>query len=131
MFGLQRQAERLINRILKNLSGTAKFKINFLPITRFNQDTQASLYKEAATLGIPGSKAAYAAAVGIPQHDLLGMNYIEMELLHMDELTPLTSGYTIGTDAGGDAGGRPLKDPEDLSDEGESTREKDSNENVV
>ena len=127
MFGLQRQAERLINRVLKNLSGTVKFKINFLPVTRFNQEEQVLLYKEAATLGIPGSKSAYAAAVGIPQHDLLGMEYVEMELLHMDELTPLTSGYTISTEAGG----RPEKSMVDLTDEGEATREKGSNENTV
>lgn len=127
MFGLQRQAERLINRILKNLSGTVKFKINFLPVTRFNQDEQAKLYKDAATLGIPGSKTAYAAAVGIPQHDLLGMEYIEMDLLGMGELTPLTSGYTMSAGEGG----RPAKDDDDLSDEGEATRAKGSNENVV
>ena len=127
MFGLQRQAERLINRILKNLSGTVKFKINFLPVTFFNQDEQVQVYKEAATLGIPGSKAAYAAAVGIPQHDLLGMEYIEMELLNMGGLTPLTSGYTVSSDEGG----RPLSDDGSLTDEGEATREKGSNENVV
>ena len=127
MFGLQRQAERLINRILKNLSGTVKFKINFLPVTRFNQEEQALLYKEAATLGIPGTKAAYAATVGVPQTDLLGMEYVEMKLLGMGSLTPLTSGYTVSTNEGG----RPEADDGDLTDEGEATREKDSNGNVV
>ena len=128
MLGLQKQAERLVNRILKNMSGTVKFKINFLPVTKFNQDEKAAIYKEAATLGIPGSKAAYAATVGIPQVDLLGMNYIEMNLLDMGNLTPLMSGYTSPA---GDKGGRPELDDDDLTAEGEQTREKDSNENVV
>lgn len=130
MFGLQSQAERLINRILKNLSGTVKFKIHFLPVTKFNKDEQANIYKEAATLGIPGSKAAYAATVGIPQTDLLGMNYIEMSILEMDQLTPLSCGYNTATETG-DEGGRPEEDEVDLTAEGERTREKGSNENVV
>ncbi len=129
MLGLQKQAERLINRILKNMSGTVKFKINFLPITKFNQEEKAAIYKEAATLGIPGSKAAYAATVGIPQTDLLGMNYIEMNLLDMGNLTPLVSGYTSSSN--NDDSGRPELDDGDLTAEGEQTREKGSNENVV
>lgn len=131
MFGLQAQAERLINRILKNMSGTVKFKIHFLPVTKFNQDEKIALYKEAATLGIPGSKAAYASALGIAQTDLLGLNYIETEILEMDQLTPLVSGYTGGASESGDEGGRPESADTELTAEGEQTREKDSNANTV
>lgn len=130
MFGIMRQAERLINRILKNMSGTVKFKINFLPVTKFNQDEKAGIYKEAATLGVPGAFSAYAATVGIPQFDLQGMDYIEMNLLGKGTLTPLTSGYTSGGSVG-DEGGRPTLDDGDLTAEGEATREKDSNSDAV
>ncbi len=132
VFGLMAQVERLVNRLLKNLSGTVKFKVHFLPVTKFNRDEQAKLYKEPATLGIPGTKAAYAATVGVPQTDLLGMNYIEMELLGMGELTPLQSGYTQSGDAvSGDEGGRPETEDTELTDEGEATREKESNANAL
>ena len=132
MFGLMAQVERIVNRLLKNLSGTIKFKVNFLPVTKFNRDEQAKLYKEAATLGIPGTKSAYAATIGVPQTDLLGMNHIEMELLGMGELTPLQSGYTQGGNtASGDEGGRPELEDTELTDEGEETREKESNANAI
>lgn len=132
MFGLMAQVERIVNRLLKNLSGTIKFKVNFLPVTKFNRDEQAKLYKEAATLGIPGTKSAYAATIGVPQTDLLGMNHIEMELLGMGELTPLQSGYTQGGSAvSGDEGGRPELEDTELTDEGEETREKESNANAI
>lgn len=130
MFGLQVQAERLVNRILKNMGGTVKFKIHFLPVTKFNQDEQIAVYKEAATLGIPGAKTAYAAVAGIPQCDLLGLNYIEMNLLGMGDLTPLQSGYTASNDSSNE-GGRPTESDGDLTAEGEATRDKGSNENVV
>lgn len=127
MFGLQNQAERLINRILKSMGGPIKFKIRFLPVTIFNRDEQTKLYKEAATLGIPGSKIAYASSIGIPQSDLLGLNYVEIDVLHMDKLIPLTSGYTVSSD--NPEGGAPEKDPSELSDEGAATKEGDKNNN--
>lgn len=130
MLGLMAQAERIVNRLLKLSSGKQKFKIHFLPVTRFNREEQVKLYKEAATLGIPGAKSAYAVSVGTPQSDLAGMEYIEMELLGMGSLTPLTSGYTVATDGDSEGGREPMRD-EDLSDEGELTREKDSNANAV
>jgi len=128
MLGLMTQAERIINRLLKTASGKQKFKIHFLPVTRFNREEQAKLYKEAATLGIPGAKSAYAATVGTPQSDLPGMEYIEMDLLGMGGLTPLQSGYTVSS--GENSGRKPAADGE-LTDEGELSREKDSNANAA
>ena len=130
MYGLQSQVERVFNRILKGMSGTVKFKIHFLPVTLYNRGDQAGLYKEAATLGIPGAKSAYAATVGIPQTDLLGMNFIEMDLLDMGSLSPLTSGYTVSGNSG-DEGGRPKLDDTELTAEGEATRDKGSNDNII
>ena len=122
IFGLIVQAERLLNRILKQISGTQKFKINILPATVFNRDNLLSAYKEGTTLGIP-IKSAYAALLGLSPSDVMGMNYIEMDILNMGELTPLSSSYNQ-SDAG-----RPQSDDGDLSEAGTQTRDDDTNAN--
>ena len=124
VFGLIVQAERLLNRILKQISGTQKFKINILPATVFNRDNLLSAYKEGTTLGIP-IKSAYAALLGLSPSDVMGMNYIEMDILNMGELTPLSSSYTQS----GSEPGRPASDDGDLSEAGEQTRDDDTNSN--
>lgn len=123
MFALMAQAERLINRILKQMSGTQKFKITFLPATVLNRDTVASMYKEAATLGIP-VKSAYAALLGLSPNDVVGMNYVEMAMLGMGELTPLASSYTQTASPG-----RPEMNEEDLTPSGAQSRGDDVNAN--
>lgn len=128
MHGYMVQAERLINRILKNMSGTIKFRIQFLPMTIFNQDDQIQFYRDAATLGVPGSKAAYAACLYMRQAALPGLDYVERTVMGSDDWFPLVSGYTIGNPY--DDGGRPAMDDEDLSAGGERTRGADSNGNV-
>ncbi|MPL95069.1 hypothetical protein SDC9_41232 [bioreactor metagenome] len=122
VFGLMAQAERLFNRILKQMSGTQKFKINILPATTFNRDDLMGKYKEAATLGIP-VKSAYAALLGLSPGDVMGMNYIELDILGMGELTPLNSSYTQSDP------GRHQSDAGDLSGSGEQTRDDDTNSN--
>lgn len=129
MFAFMNQAERVINRLLKNLSGTVKFKLTFLPTTVFNQDEQVKLYKEAATLGVPGARSAYAASIGIHQAALAGLAYMESEALEVDGWKPLMSGYTGGAGATDDDGGRPPVDDTQLDDAGEATRASGANDN--
>lgn len=128
-FDFMNQAERLINRILKSLSGTLKFQIHFLPTTVFNQEEQVKLYKEAATLGVPGTKSAYASSIGVKQSTLEGMAYLENTMLDTASWIPLTSGYTSGGRGQDDTNGRPAMSDEDLDDEGVATRESGANEN--
>lgn len=130
MFSFANQVERLINRILKNISGTLKFKISFIDTTRFNQADMVSLYKDAATLGVPGAKSAYAAALGIHQANIPGLEYMESELYDMDSWKPLISGYTGGGTGNASGGnGRPVTADEDLDAAGEATRANDTNAN--
>lgn len=125
VFGLMNQCERLVNRILKQMSGTQKFKLTFLPATVFNKQDEITKYKEAATLGIP-VKAAYAALLGLSPLDVLGANYVELELLNMGDLTPLQSSFTQTSDSGP---GRPQSADGDLTESGEQTRATDANAN--
>lgn len=125
MFGMMAQAERLVNRMLKSMSGTIKFKIQFLPVTIFNQEEQIGYWKDAALAGVPGSKAAYAATLGIHQADLPGMDYVERSMIGTDDWIPLQNGYTIG----GKDTGRPESSDTQIGDAGEKTRESGANEN--
>lgn len=120
------QFERVINRYLKSaFSGSVKFKITILPITVFNKDEMLKFFKEGASFGI--GKSYYAAALGIPQNDVAGLDYLEKEIIHFDELTPLKNSYTTG---GSDAeAGRPASSESDISDAGEKTRDNDTNSN--
>lgn len=115
------QIERLINRYLNNLSGKTQFKLEFLPLTIFNKESQVKLYKESATLGL--GKLAYAISIDIKQQDIEGLCFIEDNFVNMDKLTPLISSYNSGE------AGRNSVDEVDLDDEGLKTRDNDSNNN--
>jgi len=124
IFGIVKQAERLINRHLKTeVTGKIRFKINFLPTAIFNHEDYIKLYKEAASFGI--GKSYYIAAVGIPQSDIAGLNFIEDEVINLAELKPLANTYNTGSE---DAG-RPESIDTDLSESGEATRANDTNAN--
>lgn len=123
ILGLATQCERLTNRMLKNLSGTQKYKISILPVTRYNYADWISYYKDAAAMGLP-VKSAWCATLGLTPGDVLGMNYVEMELLKMGELSPMLSSYTQSSSAG-----RPPAADGDLTPAGEQTRGDDTNAN--
>lgn len=123
VIGIIQQFERVINRHLKtNFSGSQKFKISILPITVFNRGELIKYYKEAASFGI--GKSYYAAAVGVPQIDIAGMDYIERNFIPFDNLTPLKNSYTTSGDVG-----RPQEDLSELGDAGMETRDNDTNAN--
>jgi len=121
------QCERLINRQLKQLTGSVKFQINILPVTIFNQEQMISYYKEAATYGLP-VKSCYAASMGIQPSTLQSMCYVENELLDFkNNFIPLSSTHTESTEDR--EAGAPVLSDDDLTEAGEQTRENDSDAN--
>lgn len=123
---LVKQFERVINRFLKTtISGALKFKVSVLPVTVFNKEEYIDYYKSAASLGI--GKSYYAAALGIPQIDVCGLEYMEGAVMPFDKLTPLKSSYNSSEITG--SAGRPALSDTSLSDEGEATRANDTNAN--
>lgn len=88
------QFERWLNRYLKKLPGNYKFKVNFLPITTYNQKDMVDMYKVASTYGLP-VKTAYCAAVGLTPADVMGMNFLENDILQIqDKFIPLHNSHT-------------------------------------
>jgi hypothetical protein len=121
-FKVLRQFERWINKKLKDENKGIKFKVQFLDLTKYSQDDYIKNLKDGATLGIP-NKLKYAAALGQSPSSLLHMEFLENSVLGVtDNWKPLSSSYTQSGE-----GGRPQNDDDDLTDAGEITRDKDSN----
>lgn len=123
-FSIMDQCSSVINRFLKTLSGTVKFKLSFLPVSIFNEAEMIDQYKSAMNFGM--GKLQYAACMGIKQTDLLGQAYMENEVLEFDTLfKPMQMASNQSADA--NSPGRPQED--DISAEGEETRDSTANDN--
>lgn len=119
VFAVMRQLERWVNRKLKSVSSSYKFRINFLPVTHYNIAEMHERYLKDATYGMPTRTAALATA-GYAGTDYENMTYLENEILGLgNNEIPLKSSNTQSGSAG-DEGGRPTKASkgEGLSDAG-------------
>ena len=126
VFAMLRQIERWVNRKLKNLSGTYKFKIKMLDITVFNRDERHKKYLESAQYGIP-VVMEIGATLGLTPLDLINKATLENDVLGLhDILRPLQSSFNkLEENDGSD--GRPQKSDDEIGDEGQKTRDKNSN----
>jgi hypothetical protein len=125
VFSLSRQIERNINRLLKMYSTKYKFKIEFLDVTYFNKDELVNQYLKLAQSSLPATTMACAAS-GLAPIDMIGMNFIETQILKIhDKLRPLSTSYTQS----GDEGGAPTAEEREieLSDAGEQSRDNNVN----
>jgi hypothetical protein len=126
-FGLMYQGESIINRFLKLISGTVKFKIHFLDVSCFNRSEKIDQYRSAMNYGI--GKLEFLALMDIRQHDIQGENYVADEILDIDNMfTPMKTASTQSGDTGTGERGRPRVSDDDLSDEGERTRDGEGSE---
>lgn len=125
MFTFLDQVQRLINTHMKKLSGTMKFKVLFLPVTRYNIEETIKRVKEGGTYGIP-VKTAYSTMLNITPTDIQGLDYLEMVIMQLGGLTPLSNSHTQSTDSG-----RPTNasNGDSLTDAGEQTQADDENAN--
>ena len=126
VFDLSRQIERNINRLLKMKVGKYKFKIELLDITFYNKDEMVNSYLKAAQASLP-TKTMACSALGINPLDMLGMTFLENEVLDLvNKFEPLATSYTQSSN---DDGGAPTVEEkgEQLTDAGELSREAEVN----
>lgn len=119
VFAVMRQLERWVNRKLKSVSSSYKFRINFLPVTHYNIAEMHERYLKDATYGMP-TRTAALATTGYAGTDYENMTYLENEILGLGNgEIPLKSSNTQSGSAG-DEGGRPTNASkgEGLSDAG-------------
>lgn len=118
------QFERWINRKLKYINKTYKFRVKFLETTRFNVDTVREGLLKSAQYGMP-VKSALAATLGLTPSSLMNMTFLENTVLDLpNKLIPLSSSHV---QSGKSSKGAPTKKEDELSESGEKTRESDGN----
>lgn len=134
VYDVYRQLERWVNRYIKLRKfnkPTFKFYFYLLDITIFNRDTVTKRYKDAATLGACIDR--WLASLDMTPSRMLGSNIVSNNIFDFhNTLIPLQSSYnaSAATQAIDESeGGRPTAEEngEQLSEEGESTRDGDKN----
>lgn len=128
-FALLQQFERYFNKKIKLMDLEYGFKIVFSNQSIFNSDEVINRLSKAASLALP-VKSQYAASLGLSPSDIVGMSYLEDEILNLGTKTwihPLVSSNTQSSQETG----RPTNTSkgEQLGDAGEATQNSDGNTN--
>lgn len=104
---------RIIGYVVKNPS-----RIHFFHVGRLNREDFRKELLESAQYSLP-TKLAIMSLSGIDELSALSLNHLEENVLKLGDRfnDPLQSSYT-------QSGGRPASDDSDLTDDGESSRDK-------
>lgn len=119
--------EKWLNKKLKLMSGTIKFKTIFLESTFYNRKDMADSLRKDMQYGIPNKSALCALTTGYSPSDVVGMAFLENNVIDMNNIFVVPK--SANTQSSNDVG-RPESD-EPLSPEGEVTKETDANDNRV
>lgn len=131
-FSMLEQLQRFFNKKIKKKNMPYTFKIDFLDQSIFNTDEQCNRFQKAAMYGVDGAKMKYASSIGLSPSDMVGMSYLENDILKLTEKVwnrPLVSSNTMSHSEG--EGGRPTNASkgEGLTESGEQSLEDDVNAN--
>ena len=102
--------------------------VEYSDISPYFMNDEIDKYTKLAGLGLP-IKTELASMVRANPQKSMGMNYLEQNLLKLGTqnwINPLVSANTQSGNPA-DTGGAPKKEDGDLSDEGEASRDKDTN----
>jgi hypothetical protein len=134
-FAVVRQIERWINRKIKFvIKGAYKFRLKFLDISMFNRDEYIDKLLKSAQYGLP-VKMMLSSALGVSPSQTFAMAYLENDILGLVDLfQPLQSshvqsgketGQTNPSGDGGEEGGRPNVNDDEITEKGEEARNRD------
>jgi len=119
-----RQIETWSNSYVREIVGDPMIKIKYIEINPYNRKEKREEIKENGTLGVP-MKLQLAAVMGYTPLETHSMDFLENNVLKLHERwIPLSSSYTQSQKG---EGGAPLIDEEDLTEEGQKTRDKGKN----
>lgn len=120
-FGIVKSIEGVLNRYLRSEAYGKNFNVTFLDCSPFNRKEVGDSYLKACQYGIP-MVSYYCASQGLAQSEMDCMNFLEDNVLGIKgRFIPLQSSATQSSNSG-DVG-RPEKNIDELSEEGEQTRE--------
>lgn len=123
------QAQRSFNLKIKKMNLTYQFKIRFIDQSIFNNTEYVDRFSKASQYSLP-TKQLYAASIGLSPSDMLGMSYLEENILGLGKDSwnvPVVSSAVQSGTVEDDDGGRPTAEEsgETLGDAGEASREQD------
>lgn len=128
-YSIVKSIETMLNRFIKRHSYGKYFKMTFLDVSPFNRKEMSDAYLKAFTYGAP-TISYYCAANGINQDEMDCLMFLEDEVLQLkDRFRPPANSAQLGTTEESDTTGRPRKDIDELSDEGEAWQEGQEGEN--
>jgi hypothetical protein len=115
------QIQAIVNRLLSSwLSDPCKVK--FFEVSSFTREEFKKSILESAQYGLP-NKLLINNINGFSELDTLALNFLEEDCLQLsDKFRPLQSSYVQSSSS--DTGGAPTKDDDDISTEGETSRDK-------
>lgn len=131
VFGLLTQIERWLNRYLKFEYGdNLMFNAEILHVTVFNRQEMFDMYLKGSQFGLP-VKNHLCATIGLSPIETMNMAHLENDILQLhDKFIPLMSSHTMSdkllldNTGGSSTGGRPKKDPQQLTDEAARSQDK-------
>lgn len=125
-FSIVKSLETMLNRLIHSKGYGKYFRVSFLDISTYNRKEMGDIYLKAATYGMP-TTMHYAVSQGLMQDDVEQMSFLQNDVLGLhDKLIPLRSSATMSssdTDIES-TGGRAREDDDELTDDGEITRER-------
>ena len=129
-YDLLLQIQNYFNNKIKKMDLPYGFKIKFSNQSIFNSKEIVDTYSKAATYGVSGAKLGYAQALGMSPSDVIGMSYLEDDILKVGKemfVRPLISSNTLSSGKVDDESvGRPTNDSKNLplTDKGEESKER-------
>ena len=129
-YSIVKSIETMLNRFIRRHSYGKYFKMTILDVSPFNRKEMSDAYLKAFTYGAP-TISYYCATNGINQDEMDCMMFLEDDVLQLkDRFRPPANSAQISSDDGdGNGAGRPKKDIDELSDEGEAWQEGQEGEN--
>lgn len=116
------QIQGITNRLLAFYVGNDAAKVKFFEVSVYTKDSFKKALLEGATYGTP-TILAYNACNQFSELETLALNFLEIECLDLHtKFVPVQSSHT--TAGTSDTGGAPTKDSDEITDDGESSREK-------
>ena len=117
------QIQATTNRLLSFYVGSKDVaKVKFFEVSVYTKETFKKGLLEGATYGTP-TILAYNACNQFSELETLALNFLENECLDLhSKFVPVQSSHT--TAGTSDTGGAPTKDTDEISDEGEASRDK-------
>lgn len=125
-YSIVKSIEGMLNRFVKRHSYGKYFKVTFLDCSPFNRKELGDQYLKACQFGMP-LVSYYCASQGLLQDEMDCMNFLEDDVLGIKyRFKPLQSSSTqSASDTGEGEVGRPTSDIDELSDNGEISKERD------